>query len=98
MEDSSSSTVVESQSERPEFAAATLTLDLADATDRIHETVEGLYATETDEGVRFRSFDGMLVAVLDETDGSVVLHYRTKPATESATRKARKLRDALTPD
>jgi hypothetical protein len=98
MDERSSSTTVEAQAERPEFEAVELTLALPEATAQVHETVEGLYATDTDEGIRFRSFDGMLVAVLDETDGTVLLYYRTEPATESATRKARKLRAALTAD
>jgi hypothetical protein len=80
---------------RPEFDTERLALDVATATERVHETLAGLTATETPEGIRFRTRDGTLLAVLHGSADGVDLHYRAEPAALPATRKARKLRTAL---
>lgn len=82
-------------SEHPEFALEALDLDLEGATDRLHEALEGLTTTPTDDGVTVRTTDGSLIAVLIERADGVDLRYRTEPAHETATLRARKLRRAL---
>ncbi|MFB6171530.1 MAG: hypothetical protein ABEJ23_03280 [Haloarculaceae archaeon] len=84
---------------RPGFASERLAVDAERATATVSDALGGLSAAETEEGVAFRTVDGMLVAVLapGEDDGSVELRYRTSPASESATLKARRVRAALDP-
>lgn len=82
----------------PAFAAERLSLDVDSATDVIRRTIKGVSATETDEGVKFRTPDGMLVAFLTGThyeDPAVELHYRTAPASDTATLKAHRIWKAL---
>lgn len=86
----------------PEFTAVALSIDVADATEKIHGAVKGLHATETAVGVKIRTTDGMLVAVVSEPAGvpdpvESVVQYRTEPESELATRKAGKLGAALDP-
>ena len=81
-----------------EFTTERLRLNVETATEIIRETLKGISATETDEGIKFRTMDGMLIAILTGThyeDPAVELHYRTAPASETATLKARKLWRAL---
>ena len=83
----------------PEFTTERLRLDAERATDVIQDRIGGLSSTRTDEGVKFRTMDGMLVAILTGADdeSAVDFHYRTAPASEAATLKARKLRRGLEP-
>jgi len=86
--------------EHPEFTSARLRLDVETAEELICETLSSISATETDEGIKFRTSDGMLIAILTGThyeDPAVELHYRTAPASETATLKARRLMRALGP-
>lgn len=94
--------VPESPADRPEFSTVELTIDPDAAAAVIDSTLAGLPSTATVEGRRFRTTDGMLVAVLthgEQPSGPVEsrLSYRTAPAAELATRKARRLRLALRP-
>lgn len=79
----------------PAFATERLTIDLPTATDLLGETVHGVTATRTDDGVKIRALDGMLLGIVTETDGVATLHYRTAPPSEPATLKAERLRETL---
>jgi len=86
----------------PEFESIDLDVPIDDAHRAIDDAIAGLYASETEEGLKFRTADGMLVAVLAKRpsgsgDTMSCLAYRTEPASESATRKARKVHEALAP-
>ena len=86
------------ETEYPGFETERLTLDVEEATDVIHETLEGLSATATDDGLKFRTASGTVIAILTETDHeepAVDLHYRTRPSSSTVTLKARKLRRVL---
>jgi hypothetical protein len=93
---------VEDVPTRPEFEVVDLDID-AEATDsRIAETVQGLATSETDDGTKYRTMDGTLIAVVaPRPSGSgetkAQFAYRTDPASSTATRKAAKLMDALEP-
>ena len=94
--------VLKRSDERDEFTTIDLTLDEEQATEIIHSTLKGLRATTTDEGLKFRTTGGRLVALLrqplDPSPGTgSQLAYRTAPASSAATRKARKLGTALDP-
>jgi len=93
-------TALTEASSRPEFETVDLDVAVEDARRTIQDTVRGLSETETDEGLTYRTRDGMLVAILGPRpsgsgDVKASLAYRTEPATDGATRKARKLREAL---
>lgn len=84
----------------PEFTTEHLNVDLERATAVVDRTVRNLTATETPEGRTFRTPAGRLVAILAESTreaGTVDLHYRTAPASATATLKARTLARALRP-
>jgi hypothetical protein len=88
------------QLDRPEFATVDLDIDVEEAQRHIGEAMKGLTAAESPEGTRYRTNDGMLVAVLGKRgSGSgqmkARLAYRTAPPSEPATRKAGKIHDAL---
>lgn len=83
--------------ERPEFTTEHLAIDAASATAFICDAVGGVTATETTVGTKFRTHNGMLIAVVTETDDGVALQYRTAPASEPATLKARRLWKAMRP-
>ena len=90
----------EEASNRPEFESVDLDVDAAETHRYIEETIKGLATSDTDEGVKYRTRGGMLVAIVEappEEGGEVQskLAYRTKPASESATRKASKIVEAL---
>lgn len=93
-----------SPTQHPGFATERLALDAETVVERIHETLGGVTATRTDEGMKFRTPDGTLVALLtvvedpDEDDPTVLFQYRTQPASESGTLKARRLWRALERD
>lgn len=90
------STPVPKVVERPAFTTEQLTVDVERATEVVCDTLKGLTATDTGEGITFRTTDGMLVAVLSGGQ-TAELHYRTAPASESATLKARRAWRALKP-
>lgn len=86
--------------ERPEFESVDLDIDAEAAHEYIEDAMKGLSTSETDEGVKYRTIDGTLVAIVGPRhtgSGNVkaILAYRTEPALEAATRKAAKIRDAL---
>lgn len=85
--------------ERPEFTTEHLAIDAERATEFVCDELKGLTATDTDEGVKFRTTDGMLVAILaDSREAETVeFHYRTAPASETATLKAKRVWRALKP-
>lgn len=83
-----------------EFTTEPLNVDAETATEIVRETVHGVTATETAEGRKFRTPDGMLIAILTPgpgADPTVDLHYRTAPSSAVATLKARKIWRALAP-
>ena len=95
--------------QHPGFATERLALDPETVVERVHETLGGVTATRTDEGTKFRTPDGTLVALLtvvdeageDGEDGdepSVLFQYRVEPASQSGTLKARRLWRALERD
>lgn len=93
---------LEESPDRPEFATIDLDLPIEDAHGEIDETIAGLYASETEEGLKVRTVNGILVATLEKHsagsgDAKSALAYRTEPELVPATRKARKIRDALAP-
>lgn len=93
-----SAAVPEEYRENPSFATERLSLDVRAATDVIHRTLKGISTTEVTDGVKLRTSDGMLIAYLSATDDGespVELHYRTAPASDTATLKARRLWRAL---
>jgi hypothetical protein len=86
--------------ERPEFESLALGIDAEEAHEHIEDAIKGLSTADTEEGVKYRTMDGMLVAIVgpqqtDSANGQTTVAYRTEPASESATRKAAKIRDAL---
>ena len=98
-----------SPAQHPGFATERLALDPETVVERVHETLGSVTATRTEEGTKFRTPDGTLVALLtvvDETeeDGggenepSVLFQYRVEPASQSGTLKARRLWRALERD
>ena len=78
----------------PEFTTERLRIDADTATEVVLEALGGVSATDTDEGIKFRTTDGSLIAILTGThyeEADVDLHYRNAPPSETATLKARKL-------
>lgn len=95
-------TPLEETLERPEFELLDLDVDTDEADQYIEEAIKGLSASKAGEGVKYRTTGGMLVAIVGPRhtgsgDVKAKLAYRTAPASESATRKASKIRDALEP-
>lgn len=87
---------------RPEFESVDLAIAVDEAHQHINETMRGLNASESEEGKRYRTSDGMLVAIVgsrstERGDENARLGYRTEPSSELATRKASKLFEALKP-
>ncbi|WP_255198151.1 hypothetical protein [Halorarius litoreus] len=90
--------VRKAQVERPEFTTERLAVGPPRAVDLIREAVEGVSTTETETGITVRTRRGMLLAIVTAVDGEHAdLHYRTAPASEPATLKARRLWKALRP-
>lgn len=86
--------------DHPEFTTEQLALDAETAIEHVHEELKGVTATETDEGIKFRTTDGSLLAILTGThyeEPAVELHYRTAPPSDTATLKAARLWRALEP-
>jgi hypothetical protein len=86
--------------EHPEFAVEPLRVDGETARAVVLDALDGLSATGTDEGIKVRTTDGTLIAILTNErpdEPSVELHYRIAPVSETATRKAGKLCGALRP-
>ena len=90
-------TPLEQALERPEFGSIELGIGAEETDDHIEETIKGLATSEAEEGVLYRTRDGMLVAIVSPSDDGATLAYRTAPPSESATRKASKLLEALRP-
>lgn len=87
---------------RPEFEVVDLEIDAEETHQRIEATIKGLATAETDVGIKYRTTDGMLVAVVaprpsGSGDTKSQFAYRTDPASVAATRKAAKIMDALKP-
>lgn len=87
---------------RPEFETVDLDIDVDEAHRHVTEAMRGLNASESEEGTKFRTSDGMLVAIVgsdsrERGDDKTRLVYRTAPPSEPATRKARKVLEALEP-
>ena len=87
---------------RPEFESVDLGIDPDETHRYIEQAVKGLSTADAGEVVKYRTTDGMLVAIVGarSTDGDgpdATLVYRTAPAVETATRKATKVLDALQP-
>lgn len=84
---------------RPEFESVHLDIDADETHRHIADAIKGLAASETDEGVNYRTLDGMLVAVVGDRntdDGErATLAFRTAPASVAATRKATRILEAL---
>ncbi|MFB6165345.1 MAG: hypothetical protein ABEJ31_09330 [Haloarculaceae archaeon] len=86
---------------RPEFETVTLEIDPEEAHQRLSDAVKGLKVAETGSGRKYRTTDGMLVAIVappedeDGDEAGATLAYRTEPAVELATRKAANVRAAL---
>lgn len=95
----SSEIVLKDDDKYTEFTTEHLGIDVETAIDVVHGTLGGITATETESGVKLRTMDGMLLAILTDSpvEPSIQLHYRTAPASETATLKARKLWRALEP-
>jgi hypothetical protein len=95
----SSEIVLKDDDRYSEFTTEALTIDTETAIEIIMDTLGGVTATRTEAGVKLRSMDGMLLAILaaGADDSPVEVHYRTAPASETATLKARKLWRALEP-
>jgi hypothetical protein len=93
-------TTLENALARPEFESVDLRIDPDETHRYIEQAVKGLSTADADDVVKYRTTDGMLVAIVgarpagSET-ANATLAYRTEPAVESATRKAAKIRDAL---
>jgi hypothetical protein len=84
--------------ERPEFTTERLAVDGERAVALVHEAVEGVSTADTPEGTKVRTRGGMLLAIVTEAgEGHTDLHYRTAPASDPATLKARRLWKALRP-
>lgn len=93
-------TELEAARARPEFESTDLGIDVDETHRRIEAAMRGLSTAETTEGRKYRTSDGMLVAIVgsrsDENgDATARLVYRTAPASEPATRKATKLFETL---
>jgi hypothetical protein len=87
---------------RPEFEVVDLDVDTDETHDRIEDTIKGLATAETDDGVKYRTTDGMLVAIVaprpsGSGDTKSQVAYRTDPESIAATRKATKIKEALRP-
>jgi len=88
--------------ERPEFETVNLDITAEEAHRHIDDTVAGLSPSEDSDQMKIRTTGGMLVAIIaarDSERGGVksTLAYRTEPASDPATRKAKKLAEALRP-
>lgn len=90
--------VRKAQIERPEFTTERLAVDTTRAVELIGEAVGGVSTADTSEGTKVRTQGGMLLAIVtDAGEDRADLHYRTAPASEPATLKARRLWKALRP-
>jgi hypothetical protein len=93
-------TSLEETLSRPEFEIVDLAVDV-EAVDRaIEAVIKGLVASDVEYGRKYRTTRGTLVAVVaprpsDGGDAKTALAYRTAPASDSATRKATKVFEAV---
>lgn len=95
-------TTLQDALERPEFETVDLDITAEEVHRHIDEAITGLSTSEDSDGMKVRTTDGMLVAVIAHRytgsgDVKSTLAYRTEPASEFATRKAKKLVEALGP-
>jgi hypothetical protein len=86
--------------DRPEFEVLDLNIGVDEAHQYVDDAVKGLTTAESPEGRKYRTHDGRLVAILgdrstDSGERKAALARRTAPLSASATRKARKIQDAL---
>jgi hypothetical protein len=93
-------TTLEETLSRPEFETVDLDVGVDEIDRTIREAIKGLAVAEAEHGRRYRTTGGMLVAVVaprpsGSGDTMATLAYRTAPASESATRKARKVSEAV---
>jgi len=90
---------LEAVGSRPEFESVDLEIAVDAAHRHVTDAIRGLNAAESEEGRKYRTSDGMLVAILgtgrDGAGENATLVYRTAPPSETATRKARKVFEAL---
>jgi len=81
-----------------EYETVALQIDTDEATALITDQIKGLNLSDSEEGVKLRTSDGLLVAVLRETedDGSE-LRYRagTSLTAGPSTRKSQKIRELV---
>lgn len=87
---------------RDEFTTVELAIDLDGAEKAVRSAINGLATSSTEEGLKFRTTDGMLVAVLGDGESAresvrSSLVYRTAPASIPATLKANRIRRVLQP-
>ena len=85
---------------RPEFESIDLDMTMDHAHDQMTEVVRGLSTSESEEGRKYRTADGTLVAIVGTRsvrDGQekAKLAYRIAPPSDLATRKASKISRAL---
>lgn len=91
---------IEDALDRPEFDSVDLDIGVDEAHRAVEAAVKGLADADGSDGRKYRTQDGRLVAILqdrpsDSGKRSATLAYRTAPASEPATRKAGKVRDAV---
>ena len=95
--DPSSELVSTDRPEHPEFRTVSLALDTETTLDHIDETLEGIGLNESEAGTKVRTTRGDLLAIVEpgSEEDSTLLHYRTAPASQTMTLKARKIYQAL---
>jgi hypothetical protein len=96
------SALLPAEEARPAFAVVDVTLPVEKTTALVQAFQKGLHTTETREGMRFRTDDGMLVAVVRgrALAGGIPgtrVEYRTGPPSLLATRKGEKVRETVSP-
>lgn len=80
------------------YETVTLKADADEARETVLSSVAGLVASESEDGIKFRTNRGIQIAVLQSTDGGSTLSYRADPSLSprgDATRKARHVHDAV---
>jgi len=100
MPDPTAGLVPAGESSRPEFRTVHVSIEPSAAVDRICGRLKGCVATETPTEITIRTTRGELLATLKPgqgEDGGSILQYRTAPASQTATLKARSLWRALEP-
>lgn len=93
-------TSLEETLSRPEFEIVDLDVGVEATDRRIGEAIKGLVTSDVEHGRKYRTMRGTLVAVVasrpaDGDGAKAALAYRTAPPSESATRKASKVFEAV---